>query len=279
MSATLQNGIRLRLFLIVLMSILVRVARVYASSSVHKASGLLETNLYLYALVIFCSLLPYKHTWIMALVCQGVATFLDVAATGLGTLATFRCRNQTGCIKTLPVSVLTLGICAVILLLDVLQFWDIYRILRAPMFTSSAARRIRILFAWALPFGWLVNIVLFMDSEWSMLKFSTTHLFVDPLVIFMANSNEYTFVFGLIVLAIVSDILAWNLHTNSLAKRATVILFGLSVGALIIHMLSKDVREPESEQDEDEKDDEETFEATESQTLRHRKSGKSKIKF
>lgn len=280
MTASLQNGIRVRLFLIVLASVGVRIAREYSSSSVHKGSGLLETNFYLYGILMFCSLLPYKNTWLVAIVAQAAATFLDAAAAGLGILATVRCRTQTGCIKTLPVSLVTLALVAVILVLDVLQTWDIYRVIRAPMFVSSSTQRVRVLFAWALPFGWLVNILMVADSQWFMFAFTTAHLVVDPLVILMANAKEDLFISVLILVAIVTDILAYNMHTDTLAKKATVVQLGLAAGSLIIQVFAGPATLEEAlEEEEATADEEEEFEATESQALRHRKSGKDKIKF
>lgn len=280
MTASLQNGIRVRLFLIVMASIGVRIAREHSSSSVHKASGLLETNFYLYGILMFCSLLPYKNTWLLAIVAQAAATFLDIAATGLGILATMRCRTQTGCIQTLPVSLITLALVAASLVLDVLQIWDIYRVIRAPIFVSSSTQRVRILFSWALPFGWLVNIIMLTDSQWSMFAFTTAHLVVDPLVILMANAKEDVFLSVLIVVVIATDILAWNMHTDTLAQKATVVQLGLSAGSLIIQVLAgPSTLEEALEEEEYMADEEEEFEASESQTLRHRKSGKDKIKF
>lgn len=282
MSATLQNGIRVRLFLITLVGIAIRVAREYSSASVHKASGILETNFFLYGIVVFCSLLPYKNTWFAAIVAQISATLLGAVTLGLGIMATLRCRTQTGCIKTLPTSALTLVLMALALTLDALQTWDIYRVIRAPMFVSSATQRIRILFAWALPFGWLVNILMFADSHWEMFKFTTAHLFVDPLVILLANEREDTFVTLLIATAISMDILAWNMQTDALAQKAHVVQLGLASGALIIHMLA-DTPPDEAEQDGQEADDaddvEDDFEVAEAQHLRQRKSHKHKIKF
>lgn len=280
MTAGLQNGIRVRLFLIVLAAIGVRVAREYSSSSVHKGSGLLENNFYLYGILMFCSLLPYKNTWLVAIVAQAAATFLDIAAAGLGILATVRCRTQTGCIRTLPVSLVTLALVAVILVLDVLQTWDIYRVIRAPMFVSSSTQRIRILFSWALPFGWLINILMVADSQWSMFAFTTAHLVVDPLVILMANAKEDVFISTLIVIVIAMDILAYNMHTDTLAKKATIGQLGLAAGSLIIHVMAGPTTLDEAlEEEEPMTDQEEEFEATESQALRHRKSGNDKIKF
>jgi len=281
MAAALQNGIRVRLFLIVVVSIAIRIAREHASTSVHKASGLLQTNFYIYAIVIFCSLLPYKNTWIVAIVGQTVATLLDTAAVGLGTVATLRCQTQTGCIKTLPVSVLTLVLIATALLLDTIQTWDIYRVIRSPLFVSSATQRVRILFAWALPFAWLVNILMIADSKWSMFMFTTAHLFVDPLIILMANTKEDALVSALIIAVVAIDILSFYMQTNTLAAKANLIQLGLATGALIVHWVADAPTPPSMTQNapEDHQDTDEDFEVGEAQILRHRKSGIHKIKF
>lgn len=280
MTASLQNGIRVRLFLIVLTGIAIRVIREYSSSSVHKASGLLETNLFVYGIVAFCSLLPYKNTWIISMLAQVCAVALDSAAVGLGIVATIRCRTQTGCMRTLPTSLLTLLVMAVTLLLDIMQTWDIYRVIRAPIFSSSATQRVRVLFCWALPFAWLVNILMVMDSEWRMFAFTTAHLFVDPLVIIMANSNENAFVSTLIVIAIISDILSWYIQTDTLAKSAAMIQLGLSAGALIVLTFAQP---PEAQEavlvSSDKPNEEDDFEMTEFRALRKRKSGNVEIKF
>lgn len=279
MSAALQNGIRVRLFLIIIMATCVRVARVYSSASVHKASGLLETNFYLYGIVLFSSLLPFKNTWFVAMVGQAAATLLDLAAAGLGILATLRCRTQTGCIQTLPASSVTLVIVAFILVLDILQTWDVYRIIRAPMFVSSGTQRVRILFAWALPFGWLVNLLMYTGSQWTMFKFTTAHLFVDPMVILLANESDDIFVVALIGTVIAMDLLAWNMHTDTLAKSATVAQLGLSVCALLIHFVSTST--PSTNTTNEDSNAEPAFETAEPkiETLRQRKSTKIEIKF
>ena len=126
MSVALQNNVRLRVFLIVIISLVIRATRINSSASVHKATGILENNFIVYGIVVLCSLLPFKATWIAAIIVQTVALLLDTAVVGLGVLATYRCRNQTGCIQTLPLSVLTLMFVLIVFILDIMQTWDIY---------------------------------------------------------------------------------------------------------------------------------------------------------
>lgn len=278
MSATLQNNVRLRFFIIATISLLIRLTRTHGSASIHKATGILENNFLLYALVVLCSLLPFKATWIAAIVLQIVAVFIDTATATLGTLSIFRCQTQTGCIQTLPMSVLTLGIVVIVLVLDGMQTWDIYRIIRSPEFISSSTQRIRILFAWALPFGWLVNIIMVTHSETSMLVYTTAHLLADPLVIIMANSHEDIFIVGIIGVTIILDLLAWSLNTHSIVNKAIPIQIALSVGALLILFAGKSNSTVEALGDEEEQNEFQDSEAHHTQ-LRQRKSGKMKIKF
>ena len=67
-TATLQNNVRLRIFLILIISIGIQLIRKTASDSVYKATALLEINYILYGAILLCSLLPYKTTWAVALV-------------------------------------------------------------------------------------------------------------------------------------------------------------------------------------------------------------------
>lgn len=277
MSAGLQNNVRLRIFLIVIISLLIRLSRVNSSSSVHKATGLLENNFIIYGVIVICSLLPFKATWIGTIGIQIVALLLDAAALGLGTLATYRCRNQTGCIQTMPLSILTLVLLAIQFILDAMQTWDIYRIIRAPIFVSSATQRVRILIAWALPFAWLVNIINVVNSEWTLFIFTTSHLIIDPLVILMANQNEHIFIGTLLVAAVIMDILAWFLNNDSLVSKAIPIQIALCTGALLILVAGSDTNKKDDKVDEPEED----FEVAEAKPvgLRQRKSGNDKIKF
>ena len=280
MSATLQNNVRLRFFLVVTISLLIRVTRTQSSASVHKATGLLETNFLLYGIIVLCSLLPFKSTWIVAAVVNIVAFALDIAAISLGTLATFRCRTQTGCIKTLPMSTISLILVLAVFVLDLMQTWDIYRIIRAPDFVSSSTQRIRIIFAWALPFGWLVNIIMVTNSEWTMFKYTTAHLLVDPLIILIANNQEHMFIFAMASITMILDMFAWTLYTNTLTNKAIPIQIALTGAALLI-LFAGQSDEKDTEEEEETNED---FSASEAQlpqqtNIRQRKSVNKKIKF
>jgi hypothetical protein len=276
MSATLQNNVRLRVFLILIIALVIRLTRINSSASVHKATGILENSFIVYGIVVLCSLLPLKATWVVAIVFQAVGVVLDAVVLGLGALATYRCRNQTGCIQTLPMSIVTIVLVLIVFTLDTMQTWDIYRIIRAPVFLSSATQRVRILLAWALPFGWLVNTINVVNSEWSLFIFTTSHLIVDPLVILMANSHENIFITTLLFATIVMDILAWVMNTHTLVNKAIAIQIALYTGALLIMFAGNQVT-----QEQKTKNDEEDFEVTEAKTpgLRRRKSGNDKINF
>ena len=69
-SASLQNGVRVRIFLIVLLSIGVRIAREFSSTPVHKATDLLTINYFLYGLVLLCTVAMSKVAFALALVVQ-----------------------------------------------------------------------------------------------------------------------------------------------------------------------------------------------------------------
>ena len=277
MSAGLQNNVRLRVFIILILSLFIRVTRINSSSSVHKATGMLENNFIVYGIVVLCSLLPFKATWVATIVFQLIALFLDTAALGLGALATYRCRNQTGCVQTLPMSLTTLALVLLVFVFDTMQTWDIYRIIRAPIFLSSATQRVRILLAWALPFGWLVNIINVVNSEWSLFIFTTSHLIVDPIVILMANSHENIFIATILFATIVMDILAWGMNTNTLTNKAIPIQIALCTGTILILFAGSEANKEKEEVEEDQED----FEVAEAQPsgLRYRKSGNDKIKF
>jgi len=207
-SATLQNNCRLRIVLILIISILIRVARGISSHPVHKATNLLEINYILYGIVLLLSLLPYKTSWILATIVNGAAAVIGSLATVLAILSTFRCvsANQIGCIQTLPGSIVVLGAAALIVVLDIYQTWNLYLISRFPTFKTLPSQRIRIIFSWALPFAWLLNIKAIIDDKWSWVI--VTHLLVDPLIIVMANTDEKLFLGAIHIITIVLDVFA-----------------------------------------------------------------------
>jgi len=233
-TATLQNNVRLRVFLILVISIGIRFTRTISSDSVHKATGLLEINYLVYGLVMVCSLLPFKAAWMAAFTGSAAATILGLSATGLGTAATYRCLNamQSGCLQTAPGSIASLILALIIAALDAYQCWTIYLILQYPSFVSSSTQRVRILFAWALPFGWLVNIVLASNSAWTIAV--ALHLAVDPTMIVLANSKETALLVIIISTVIVSDFFAFIYVDIALARTAIIAQILLSAGAGIL---------------------------------------------
>ena len=233
-TATLQNNVRLRVFLILVISIGIRFTRTISSDSVHKATGLLEINYLVYGLVMVCSLLPFKAAWMAAFTGSAAATILGLSSTGLGTAATYRCLNamQSGCLQTAPGSIASLILALIIAALDAYQCWTIYLILQYPSFVSSSTQRVRILFAWALPFGWLVNIVLASNSAWTIAV--ALHLAVDPTMIVLANSKETALLVIIISTVIVSDFFAFIYVDIALARTAIIAQILLSAGAGIL---------------------------------------------
>tara|TARA_B100001559_G_scaffold316565_1_gene320291 strand:+ start:306 stop:1238 length:933 start_codon:yes stop_codon:yes gene_type:complete len=205
-SATLQNNCRLRIVLIIIISIVIRIGREFSSDSVHKATNLLEMNYILYGIILLLSLLPYKASWIFAVIVNAAAVVLGSLATVLAASSTIRCvgAKQIGCIQTLPGSAATLIAAGIIVALDIYQTWNFYLISRYPTFKTSASQRIRIIFSWALPFAWLLNIKAIIDDKWSWVI--VTHLLADPLFIVLANSEEKLFLCVAGVITIVLDI-------------------------------------------------------------------------
>ena len=103
-TATLQNNVRLRVFLIITLSIIIQLVKTSASDSVKKATTLLEINYILYGTILLCSLLPLRTAWMAALFLATCSVFIGGAVTILATVSTYRCINtkQPGCIQTSP---------------------------------------------------------------------------------------------------------------------------------------------------------------------------------
>lgn len=239
-TATLQNNVRLRIFLVLVLSIGIRVARSFASASVHRATGLLEINYIAYGIVMLCSLLPFKAAWVIAGLVIGCATVLGGAVAVLGTIATVRCLDggTAGCVQRAPADITALVLTALIVVLDIIQGWSIYLILRFPSFVSSAPQRIRILFCWALPFAWMVNIALLIDSTWTI--WVTPHLVIDPTLIILATSEEQWLLAGLVLIAMAADVIAFMYVSLELARIGIGIQFVLaSAGLLMLFMPSR----------------------------------------
>lgn len=239
-SVTLQNNVRLRIFLILVLSIAIRVLRQWSSKSVHKATGILEINYILYAVMLLCTLLPFKAAWIIAVVAVIVAVVLGGVSTVLGTIATVRCLSgsQAGCVQSAPADISALVISGIIVLLDLLQAWTIYRIIRFPSFIASSTARIRILFAWAWPFAWMVNIALLIESEWTF--WVTPHLIIDPTLIILANSDELYLLGGLMFVALASDAISLLQVHLSLARLGLWALSGLTIAGILMLFVPTD---------------------------------------
>tara|TARA_B110000285_G_scaffold60625_1_gene69605 strand:+ start:22161 stop:23018 length:858 start_codon:yes stop_codon:yes gene_type:complete len=249
MSASIQNNIRLRIFLILVLSIIIRITRTQASTSVHKASGILETNYFIYGLVMICSLLPFKSSWVVAFCGQIVATILNISALSLALIATWRCKDQVGCVQTMPFSIVVLFFTLLVAIFDTLQTWSIYQILSGPMIITSAPQRTRILFAWAFPFAYLINFTLMFNSQWTPLV--TPHLVGDTLIILMANSGESVILITVMMTLVVFDVLAAMAIIDSLVLKAIYVQIALTLGGIFIYfgavqMKQKDLEYTES---------------------------------
>ena len=232
MSASIQNNVRLRIFLILVLSIIIRITRTQASTSVHKASGILETNFFIYGLVMICSLLPFKSSWVVAFCGQIIGTILDISALSLAFIATWRCKDQVGCVQTMPASIIVLFFILLVAIMDTLQTWSIYQILSGPMIVTSAPQRTRILFAWAFPFAFLINFTLMFQAQWTPLV--TPHLVGDTLIILMAESGENAILITIMVTLIVFDGLAAMAIIDSLVLKAIYVQIALTLGGIFI---------------------------------------------
>lgn len=243
MTATLQNNVRLRIFLIIVLSIVIRIVRTHASNSVHKSSGILEANYFLYGLVLLCSLLPFKPGWVAAFLVQGIALLLDLLALGLAFIATWRCKDQVGCMQTLPASLTVLAFVGIVTILDSLQTWSIYLIMNGPIIITSITQRIRILFAWATPFAYLINITLILNSTWTV--WVTPHLVGDMLIIVMANSGENVLLAIVMVVMVALDAFALLLVDNSLVSKAIFAQIALTTSGILLLYATREKEEPE----------------------------------
>ena len=236
-SATLQNSIRVRIFLILVFSVIVRILREFASRSVQNATAILEFNYIIYGAVLFCGMLPFRKTWVVVVVLQMAAAILGLVTTVLGSISTARCLSagNAGCMTSAPVDISTLFTASIIVFLDLYQSWTAYLILRYPSFVSSASQRVRILFCWALPFAWLVNIYMLIDSKWSAIV--ATHLIVDPTIIFMADTGESAFLVVLIIGAVSTDFIALAVLETDI-WQAIFVQIVLSLGGLSMIIFS-----------------------------------------
>jgi len=239
-TTTLQNNVRLRVFLILVISIGIRTARTMATDSVQKATNILEINYVLYGTILICSLLPFKAAWGMAGAAALIAALNGAFVVTLGATATYRCISalHSGCIQSSPWSILTLGLAGILIVLDFYQSWNIYQILMAPVIVQSALQRIRILFAWALPFGWLVNAVLLYKSEWTFMV--GLHIIADPTLIVMATSKERALLLVIVTTLLVSDAMAFILVNDPVARSAILAQIALATSAGLMIFMPQD---------------------------------------
>lgn len=247
-SVTLQNSVRLRIFLILVLSIAIRFIRPFTSTSVHKATAILEINYLLYGLVLLCTLMPFKSAWIIAAGSVVLTSLIGGVSLLLGIIATSRCftGEQVGCVQNAPADISSLAFVGTIVVLDLLQSWAAYRILRIPSFVASASQRIRILFCWAWPFAWMVNIVLWSESKWSF--WTLPHLFIDPTLIVLANTEESLVILVIIFAVIFCDAIALLTVNVQLARWGLLASLGLTCGGLLMQIVpvSKDAKRRET---------------------------------
>ena len=241
MSAELQNDIRLRGFLIILLSIIMNITRVHSSTSVHKATDILQLNYFLYGIILLFSLFPFKATWFIGICAQTLILCTTGFSVLLGIMSTFRCVSQSGCIQTLPLSTVTLVLILFILLLDLFQWWSLYMILKEPNYISNITQRLRILFSWCLPFAWLINIHLISNSNWSIFKFTTFHVVADPLIILMAEENGFVLI--VMIVATVLDVFALMVSSDAFQTKAIVVQLAFTSVGIILAFLGS-VKKP-----------------------------------
>lgn len=234
-SVSLQNSVRLRIFLVLVFAIAIRIARPFSSTSVHKATRLLEINYIVYGVILLCTLMPNKAGWMLAMCAVLVALGIGSACFVLSLVATVRCLSgsQMGCIHSAPADIALNILVAGTVLLDLFQAWTIYRILRIKAFTASSTQRLRILFAWAWPFAWLVNIVLWSESTWTF--WTLPHLMIDPTIIILATTDEISILVVLLGVVVFTDIIALLQVTIALARWSiTTSLVLTCVGLLML---------------------------------------------
>ena len=115
--------------------------------------------------------------------------------------------------------------------------WDGYRIIRGPSFSASPSKRIRILYAWALPFAWLANITLVLRQSWSIL--ATLHILLDPVMIIMAESDEPNMLAVFSIALVIGDILTLVFIQDPFVTTIAWIQMTLSLFGFIMAILSK----------------------------------------
>ena len=220
-SATIQNNIRLRIILVILLSIGIQSAQSIVSESVQRATSLIEINYILYGLFLLSSIIPSKVAWYLAALLLLLATLLDAFVLTLGLVSTMRCLNKSGCLTTIPGSLLVLAMVLLQCAIDLYQLWNVYIVVRLPLFVASSTQRMRILYAWAMPFAVLSNLTLFWGSKWSVL--ASPPLVAYPMLIFLAHSGENTFLIILSIVALLSNVFLFLTLKYSLLYLSSII--------------------------------------------------------
>jgi hypothetical protein len=220
-SATIQNNIRLRIVLVLFLSIGIQSMRFSVSDSVQRAILLLEINYGLYGLLLLASIVPSKAAWYAAALVVLLATILDSFVLTLGMVSTMRCLNKSGCLTTVPGSVLVLAMVLLQCSIDLYQVWNIYLVVRLPLFVASSTQRMRILYAWAMPFAVVSNLTLFFDSEWTVV--ASPSIVAYPMLIFLAHSGENVFLILLSMVALLSNGFLILTVSQSLVHLSSVI--------------------------------------------------------
>lgn len=242
-SVTLQNNVRLRVILVLLISLLIQFGRHFVSDSVHKATALLEVTYIFYGLLLLCSCIPSKIAWYIAAIVLVMATLVDGTVLALGGLSTLRCLEKSGCIQTMPGNSLVLLLVAMQCLLDLYQTWNVYLILRRPYLIASSTQRLVILFAWAFPFAILTNWILLIESQWTV--WVSPPLVAMPIIIIMVQSSEYSLVGLLIAVSIASNAFSYVYVTNTLARSAIIVQGAISLfGTIILFIPSETYVKP-----------------------------------
>lgn len=253
-TAALQNQVRIRIFLVMLLGVFIGLLRPYASDSVQNATSITELSYLIYVLILVASLLPFRASWVVSLVAAMAVTGLGGSSVILGTVSTVRCVSamHAGCIQNVPGSAATLFFGLLVVLLDAYQCWTIYLILRYPSFVSSGLRRIRVLFAWALPFGWLVSGILFYNSSWSPLF--SAHLIGDPTIIVLSVTDETSLIWVVLVALGLLDVFAFLSFDVSVLESGgsllTTSLFaqiGFTLGSMAMLIFGKEPKNMVSE--------------------------------
>jgi hypothetical protein len=246
-SITLQNNIRLRIVLSVGISIGIRIGKNFVSDSVHKASGLLEINYILYGLLMLCTIVPSKIAWYIASALLIVASIVDMTVLALSVVATMRCIDHSGCVHTIPGSIVVIFLIGLQLLVELYQTWNVYLILRIPHYIASSMQRLVILFSWAFPFVIVANVSLMLNSSWTV--WVSPPLVAMPIIIFMAQSDEYSLIGALMCVSVASNFFALMYVSTSLVQnclwiQAILTIFGSVILCLPYYVQPKQKEEP-----------------------------------